>query len=553
MMTRALLLLLLFVPSLSWGATIYVDPDCANNGDGTTTDCAASAAATGAKNTFVGLSMSAGNTYAGKGGSSQTLASYQVPASGTDGSPITITSYGTGQFTFNSTSTYALAAVARDYLTFDNVKFTSTATHCVSLFTSGVHLIFQNNTFLTCGTTTQAGIAFEGGAATNWDHILIDGNTFSNMVGRAIWFVEIPTSNSENYDDIVITDNTFNNVGSNSVIQSISISIAATSTATVSNLTISRNTFTEVNDDDASPTHLISIVRNATGSSHEARFLGVNINDNTFTNCGGGISVNNVAVLAGVTNSISRNTFRTIKSVAGIVAFYSRGFVIEGNDGDGIESFASVSYLDGSWIDVDLGNQGFHVRRNLLKHALGNASQDLGGSCIELFGSEANYIYGNVLIGCRYGMMWGDDNAGVSGVPNYFVNNTIIDSIWDGIRTVFTVEQVNIIQNNIIANSGRYGINSLGTGTQTLITNDFWNSTSGHYNSQTAGATDITTNPLLLTNYRTGANSPARRTGTPSQYCADYRTRPCWSPPDIGAFQASSGDQPNTRAVRIVP
>ena len=71
-------------------ATVYIDPTCANNGDGTAgSPCAASGGAVGPKNTWVGLTWTAGNTYAGKGGTSQTLASFQVGGSGTAGNVIT--------------------------------------------------------------------------------------------------------------------------------------------------------------------------------------------------------------------------------------------------------------------------------------------------------------------------------------------------------------------------------------------------------------------------------------------------------------------------------
>lgn len=67
------------------------------------------------------------------------------------------------------------------------------------------------------------------------------------------------------------------------------------------------------------------------------------------------------------------------------------------------------------------------------------------------------------------------------------------------------------------------------------------------------GATNtfLNVNPLLTTDYKPQGNSPLRRAGTTYAGCADARGRPCWSPPDIGAYQSSSGDPAATRAVRI--
>lgn len=60
----------------------------------------------------------------------------------------------------------------------------------------------------------------------------------------------------------------------------------------------------------------------------------------------------------------------------------------------------------------------------------------------------------------------------------------------------------------------------------------------------------LNTDPLFVSSndYRTQANSPVRRAGVRGYPCFDVRGRPCWNPPDIGAYQASSGDP----ALRIV-
>jgi hypothetical protein len=61
------------------------------------------------------------------------------------------------------------------------------------------------------------------------------------------------------------------------------------------------------------------------------------------------------------------------------------------------------------------------------------------------------------------------------------------------------------------------------------------------------GATNITINvdPLVRTDGKLAAGSPARGTGTESIYCRDARDLVCNSPPDIGAFQVLAGDIPN--------
>lgn len=95
-------------PSMVLAPTYYVDPTCGVNGDGTTTTCGIH----GPFNSWNNVSpWAAGNTYAGKGGTSETFTTYSIQASGTAGNPITITSYGTGQFTFASTTEIGRAHV----------------------------------------------------------------------------------------------------------------------------------------------------------------------------------------------------------------------------------------------------------------------------------------------------------------------------------------------------------------------------------------------------------------------------------------------------------
>ena len=56
--------------------------------------------------------------------------------------------------------------------------------------------------------------------------------------------------------------------------------------------------------------------------------------------------------------------------------------------------------------------------------------------------------------------------------------------------------------------------------------------------------------PLVSPNGGTMGNSTARRAGSAWADCRDFRGRPCWAPPDIGAYQSTSGDPAATRAVR---
>lgn len=98
---RLFILLLILFLTVNAGATqYYVDNTCTYNGDGTTTDCAASAGATGAFHSLDDADGKAGGYAAGdiislKKGQTY-YETFTVPSSGSAGNPITINSYGTG-------------------------------------------------------------------------------------------------------------------------------------------------------------------------------------------------------------------------------------------------------------------------------------------------------------------------------------------------------------------------------------------------------------------------------------------------------------------------
>ena len=72
------------------------------------------------------------------------------------------------------------------------------------------------------------------------------------------------------------------------------------------------------------------------------------------------------------------------------------------------------------------------------------------------------------------------------------------------------------------------------------------------WNAAATVGTDLESDPKFIstTDYRTRGDSTMRRLGLSNYACIDYRGRPCWSPPDIGAYQSTSGDPAAPRAVR---
>lgn len=75
----------------------------------------------------------------------------------------------------------------------------------------------------------------------------------------------------------------------------------------------------------------------------------------------------------------------------------------------------------------------------------------------------------------------------------------------------------------------------------------------GLWNAAATVGTEISVNPYFFAdnNYRLSGTSTLRNAGTwASIGCKDFRGRPCFVPPDIGAYQSSSGDPAGARVLR---
>lgn len=99
------ILLTLLIPLLmacpSWAVTVYIDPDCAHNGDGTEAACASSSGGVGAHNTLIGLSPVRGNTYQLEGGTIH-YGGWTIDTAESGTETIRITSRGTGRAAITS-------------------------------------------------------------------------------------------------------------------------------------------------------------------------------------------------------------------------------------------------------------------------------------------------------------------------------------------------------------------------------------------------------------------------------------------------------------------
>lgn len=520
------------------GPIFYIDPTCLSNGDGATTTCGEH----GPFNSWKKIvSWVPGATYAGKGGTSETLTNFIMRQSGSPGKPITVTSFGVGQFTFRSTTSYAVAASNASYITWDNVAFESTATHCLYLAGTGRHLVVNESVFQRCGQSGVAthGVLFEQGPTNDFDHITIVNNRFTGVTGSAV-NGDLDVASSENWDTITISNNTITGAASEATAPAIDFIAIAGTAASISNLDISGNTITNSNVGWEPAASLIRVFRNVTATPQENRFLGIRVMNNTLSNSRGGIFVSHVGLLPGAQNCICNNTLANLVTNAGIAPWSSTDMLVEQNTITGL--IPGITGIDGMGIDAERNiaprPHNVIIRRNIIRDNLGGHGNPTGQG-IYLWGSASTDVYANLIVHCHTGLLI---DGGLNADENFIANNTIIDSTQDGIWASFSVTQISQFTNNIVVGSGRYGFYRFGLSDQVLMKNLFFGNQGGDYFQQTSHSTDIVgSDPLFVTHndYQLQMNSPARGAGIDwGTQCADLLGQPCLPGHiNLGAYQ----------------
>ncbi|MFO0779536.1 MAG: hypothetical protein U0223_18250 [Nitrospira sp.] len=520
------------------GPIFYIDPTCVGSGDGTTTTCGEH----GPFNSWKKISSWVpGAIYAGKGGESETLTNFIMRQSGSPGKPITVTSFGPGQFTFRSTTSYALATSNSSYITWDNVAFESTATHCLYLAATGHHLVVQRSSFRRCGQSGIAthGVQFERGPTTDFDDIAIIDNTFTDVTGSAV-NGDLDAASNQNWDAITILNNTISGAGSQASAPAIDFIAEAGTAGTISNIQISGNTITNSNVGWEPASSLIRVFRNVTTVPHEKRFMGIRVMNNTLSNSRGGIFISHVGLLPGVQNCICNNTLSNLITNAGIAPWASTDMLVEQNT---ITSLSpGITGIDGMGIDAERNvaprPHNVIIRRNVIRDNLGGIGNPTGEG-IYVWGSASTDVYANLIVHCHTGLLI---DGGVDADENFIGNNTIVDSTQDGIWASFSVTQISQFTNNIVVGSGRYGFYRFGLSDQVLTRNIFFGNQGGDYFQQISHPSDLVgSDPLFVApnDYQLQAGSPARGVGVNwGSQCADLLGRPCLPGHiNLGAYQ----------------
>lgn len=219
------LIALLAAHAVCGAATYYIDPDCANNGNGTAyTPCAASPGSAGPYNTTA-ISLAAGNTYAIKAGSIVTVQK-DIGTSGTAEGHMVFRAYdpNTGVFTTNKATvdsegvrSRAFSVIGRQYIDFMDLIITGGAgsgiLHENSSDITYTRVVFTDNYY---GLNIAAGT----GASNN---VTITDCTFSSNTMMGLLFNPLSTSSNLLVDRCTSYSNSGDGItvrtGTNNIIQ----------------------------------------------------------------------------------------------------------------------------------------------------------------------------------------------------------------------------------------------------------------------------------------------------------------------------------------------
>lgn len=321
------------------------------------------------------------------------------------------------------------------------------------------------------------------------------------------------------------------------------------------------------------------------GNNNEFSYLDIsNVDTQTGTPDGDTIQFGGAAGIQNTGNWIHHNTLDCRGNNC------KQALVMSSDSDLTVDNLVEFNSLYGGGAVLNWNPGGGTIRNNLLYSTLGgqNNAVDVGVLFIQEqtgTGVAQNPItvYGNLIVGeagvYKYGIF--ANPSGMAAAHTYNIwNNTIIGFYDTGIlcSTGGSVLTCNVSNNIIYTQDGLYAF-LFGSGMAgTIRKNNIWygvgaKNAPGTFADNSTG--DLNVDPLLMDpsitvgptpvgspagdatgsatrgDHRTKAGSPARRAGVSGYTCMDVRGRPCYpDSPDIGAYQATSGDPANTRTAR---
>lgn len=506
-------------------AKIYIDPSSATNGAGTIGD---------PKNTWSGLTWTAGNTYAQKCGTTF-VGSVTVGASGTAGNEIILTSYGEGDKPVINANGVADASCVygsgRDYWKVVGLRLINASDYPGA----GVRAVDCNYVTVDGNEIPNAyyGVRAEVTGSSPKVGLYVTNNTISDCAAE--WVIAVgSTVSGGTLSDVQIIGNTLSNSGGTGIsVQTREPSATVTAPYAVFDLLIRQNTMTQ--------TAAYGMFIKGVFSSSTA-FDKNDISGNTVRRTGYGGALDTHCIWLGG----------------------CQYFTVKRNLIEDTFSYSGQSIGSGVGIYVDMFSSSFgcsyiNVERNrIYRCGQGGTTSDVGGAAIYVYRGDTINIRHNLGVACRNGVVV----QGAGTVPYTITvnieNNTMAHcdgSGSAGAQYIGIAQAKIVVMKNNIGYGGKLGFykqTSGGAITSSSESYNCWygqsvraigdgNGTTTSPGSGTApDASDLLVDPLLSASYRQKVGSPLLGAGTHLGYRRDLDGKQRPNPPAIGAYDVAT-------------
>lgn len=413
---------------------------------------------------------------------------------------------------------------ARNYINFQNLIFNAQTTKPAFYNSHGNSLVFTNVIF---NGGTQ-GFSFATNAGTTTD-ITFNNCTFKDQSGNGVTWEIADADTAASLSGIHFNNSTFLNSDNG-----INLKLDVEGIATATDISIYNTKFFNI------ASFAAIVVNNGLNYLWEDVQFSYNTcgnSANCFAGSGYGSSTSDYGK-----NIIWDNEIYGTTSVVAIDPIYVQYLDVRRNKiHDG-----SSDDIDGNGILIDYGCSHIIVESNNIYNMVGNPSYTNSGVAIMALNADDVIIKNNYGTGNKYGLFQGDVSAVIGPAPGTirFINNTFTNNLSGGIEvrdTISTEEAANIyFQNNILtANSVGIGFDDTLNGDSVHSNNIFYGFTTT-YNNISAGANELTSNPLVNSDYSLGSGSPALGLGLVNLgVYTDYNGKWRYRVNDAGAVQTS--------------
>lgn len=476
------------------------------------------------RDSWADVTWTAGDTYAQACGTTFTGA-VTIGGSGTEGSPITLTSYGTGDrpaINANAVaSTGCIYATGRSYIAIENFELYG----ATAFPTAGVHTINCNNVSVdnVWSHGNEYGIRFDNASSAEVSGYSLTNSLIEDSEQSGIIIVT-GTSAGGTMRDVTVNDNVIRNSGS--VVDNNGVQIATRIASTGAY-------------DATRVIYDFTMLRNVVD---QCSLYGINLRYVTngyvaFNECKGAGKT-----LAADTHSIWLGGCRNV-TVLGNHVHHNYGW-LNGSSGSGIGIFVDAGDANA----VGEGCQNCRVIGNYIHDQFRGASTATAASAaILVYRSVNTVIMGNVVRDCRYGI--GALGATTNNSEDVLVyNNTCVDIDAAAFFAANKSDTI-VFRNNIALRAGAGFFAESGANAAVNVTREyncaydctdhnFATGTLAALSADTANTGDIEVDPLLATDFRLAAGSPCRGAGAYIKGAKHYGSREMsLVSPDMGAHR----------------